>query len=1025
MKAGTRRWLLRTGGWVTALALATVSLAEAQQGSIGGVVSDEATGQPLEAARVVLTGPNRIETTNQEGRYQFRNVPAGSYGVRVLRLGYRPATDTANVAPGESVALDIALNGAPVQLDEIVTTATGQQRKLEVANAVSTIDAARVAEESPISEFGNLLSGRAAGVQVQKTGGTTGTGTRIRIRGSNSVSLSNEPLYYIDGVRMESGATSSSLDIGGFGQGVGAAPSRINDLNPEDIESIEIVKGPAAATLYGIQASNGVVRITTKRGRAGRARWNLYSEAGAVRDHNTYPINFNGRDDTPETGADWDGFCIVQFELDGLCTQTSVSQFSPLNDPFTSPLKAGFRQQQGANVSGGNELLTYYLSGDYETEDGVYRLPAFEEDSVAGVRGEVPQNQLRPNALERLSLRANLGANVSPDADIQANLGYTSSDARFVENDNSFLTITGSGEASGVPEDQNRGWFFIPAELFAELAQQSTERFLGGLTANWRPTTWLTTRATLGYDVVNRTDIQFFPTGQVADFGVPSIREGAKFDNRFQISQTSADLAATARFRLSSTLSSKTSVGGQFYRDLSDGVLASGRGLPAGSETITGAATTEAKDTTVESRSLGMYVEQEMAFKERLWVTAALRFDDNSAFGENFNATVYPKASVSWLLSDEPFFGDPGFLNTLRIRGAFGVSGQQPGTTDALRFFSPNSGKRDGVLRPGITFGNLGNSALKPERSRELEVGFDASLFNERVSLEFTYFNKRTKDALVERNVSPDAGLSEIQFFNLGLIKNYGAELAINTRVIDGRDVQWDLSLSGSVYDNHLVELGEGVQPIIFGFGLQRHQEGYPMGGYWARPILGFDDANGDGIIASGEVTVGDDAIFRGRALPNKEASLNSALTLFNGTLRLGTQFDYRGGHYIDNAIESFRCTPVLNCRGLVDRTAPLEEQARAQALLTEATEWGYYEPAWFIKLRELSLTLYAPDSWARRFRASRLSLTLAGRNLWTITDYSGVDPEVNAFAQDNFATSDFESQPQVQYWTARLNIGF
>jgi TonB-linked SusC/RagA family outer membrane protein len=1025
MKAGMRRLMLRAGRRVCAFVLATASLAEAQQSSVGGVVTDEATGQTLEAARVLLTGPNRIETTNQEGRYLFRNVAPGSYAVRVLRLGYRPSTDSASVAPGEAVTLDFALTGAPVQLDEIVTTATGEQRKLEVANAVSTIDAARVAEESPISEFGNLLSGRAAGVQVQKSGGTTGTGTRIRIRGSNSVSLSNEPLYYIDGIRMESGATSSTLDIGGFGQGVGAAPSRINDLNPEDIESIEIVKGPAAATLYGIQASNGVVRITTKRGRAGRPRWNLYSEVGAVRDHNTYPINFNGRDATEETGPDWDGFCIVQFELDGLCTQTSVSQFSPLQADSTSPLKAGLRQQYGANVSGGNELLTYYFSGDYESEDGVYRLPQLEEDSVREVRGDVPDNQLRPNALERVSVRANVGANVSADADVQANVGYTSSDARFVENDNSFLTITGSAEASGVPEDVNRGWFFIPAELFAELAQQSTERFMGGLTGNWRPTSWLTTRATLGYDVTNRTDIQFFPTGQVADFGAPSIREGLKFDNRFQVSQTSVDLAATARFRLSPSLSSKTSVGGQFYRDLADGVLATGRGLPAGSETITGAASTEARDTTVESRSLGSYVEQEVAIKERLFLTGALRFDDNSAFGENFDATVYPKASASWLVSEEPFFNRSGFLSTLRLRGAFGVSAQQPGTTDALRFFSPTSGKRGGVPLPGITFGNLGNTGLKPERSREFELGFDASLFRDRVSLEFTYFNKRTKDALVQRNVPPDAGVSEFQFFNLGEVKNYGAELAINTRLIDTRSIAWDLALSGSVYDNHLVELGEGVEPIIFGFGLQRHEEGFPMGGYWARPILGFDDANGDGIIAADEVTVGDDAVFRGRALPNKEASLNSALTLFDGLVRVGTQFDYRGGHYIDNAIESFRCTPVLNCRGLVDRTAPLEEQARAQAVLNEATEWGYYEPAWFIKLRELSFTIFAPDSWARRFRASRLSLTLAGRNLWTITDYSGVDPEVNAFAQENFASSDFESQPQVQYWTARLNIGF
>jgi TonB-linked SusC/RagA family outer membrane protein len=1014
--------------------VAAASVAEAQQSSITGVVTDEATGQPLEAARVALIGIDRIVGTNQEGRYLLRNVAPGSYGVRVLRLGYRPVTDSAHVAPGEVVTLDFTLTPTPVQLDEIVTTATGEQRKLEVGNVVATIDAARIAEESPITEFGNLLSGRAAGVQVQKSGGTTGTGTRIRIRGSNSVSLSNEPLYYIDGIRMESGASSSTLDIGGFGQGAGAAPSRINDLNPEDIESIEIVKGPAAATLYGIQASNGVVRITTKRGRAGKARWNLYSELGAVTDHNTYPINFNGRDSTQATGIDegWDGFCTIQVELDGLCTQTGVTQFSPLDDPFTSPLKAGLRQQYGANVSGGTEQFNYYLSGDYENEDGVYRLPEFEEDSVRETRGTVPDNQLRPNTLERVSLRANVGANVSADADLQANVGYISSDARFVENDNSWLTITGSGEASGNPEDFNRGWYFIPAELFAQLNSQATERFMGGLTGNWRPLSWLSTRATLGYDVTNRQDVQFWPTGQVADLGSPDIRAGQKYDNRFQISQTSVDLAASARFKLSPVLGSKTSVGAQFYRDFASGTFATGRGLPAGSETITGAGSTEARDTTVESRSIGTYVEQEFAIKERLYVTGALRFDDNSAFGENFDASVYPKASVSWLLSEEPFFSRGGFLSTVRLRGAFGVSGQQPGTTDALRYFSPVAGKRGGVAGTGITFGSLGNVDLKPERSREFELGFDASVLDERVSLEFTYYNKRTRDALVQRNVAPSIGASEFQFFNLGEVKNYGFELAINTRLIDSRSVTWDLALSGSVYDNELVELGEGVEPIIFGFGLQRHAEGYPLGGYWARPILGFEDLNGNGIIEvyedpalTDEVTVGDDAIFRGRSLPNKEASLNSALTIFNGRVRVGTQFDYRGGHYLDNAIESFRCTPVLNCRAAVDKTSPLVDQANAQALLWEATEWGYYEPAWFIKLRELSLTLFAPDSWARRFRASRLSLTLAGRNLWTITDYSGVDPEVNAFAQDNFATSDFESQPQVQYWTARLNIGF
>jgi TonB-linked SusC/RagA family outer membrane protein len=1014
-----RQNLIGAGLLLAALALGLgPAPAAAQQGAIEGAVTDQATGQPLEAARVVITGTNRIETSNREGRYRFRGLADGSFQVRVLRLGYKPVTGTANVAPGETVTLDFAMEPAPVQLDEIVTTATGEQRKLEVANAVSTIDAARVAEEAPITEFGNLISGRAAGVQVLKSGGTTGTGTRIRIRGSNSISLSNEPLYYIDGVRMESNSSSLSLDIsGGVG---GGATSRINDLNPDDIESIEIVKGPAAATLYGIQASNGVVRITTKRGTAGKPRWNLFTEAGAVHDNNTYPLNFFGRDTTAVTGPDWDYFCYLESEVAGDCTQTSVLQYSPIQDPRQRPLKTGFRQQYGANVSGGSEQVTYYVGAEYETEDGVFRLPRVEEDSIRNLLGSVPDNQIRPNALERVNVRANLGASLTRNSDLQANIGYTSSDTRLVENDNSVLTITGSAETSTNTPDFMSGWYYTPAQLFAELSNQGVERFTGGLTYNLRPTAWLSTRATVGYDVVNREDIQFFPTGQVAPEGQNN--DGIRTDNRFQISQTSVDLAGTARFKLSPAIGSKTTVGGQFFRDLSSGTLLTGRGLVPGAKTITGAAVIEGKDTTVESRSIGSFVEEEIGLKERLFLTAALRFDDNSAFGKNFNLTTYPKASASWLVSEEPFWHS-GVLNTLRVRGALGFSGQQPGTIDALRYYTPVAGKKDAAKGFGAVLGSLGNPDLKPERSREFELGFDAGLFNNRLSVEFTFYHKLTRDALVLRNIAPSLGASQDQFFNLGRIRNRGAELALDTRLVDKPSFAWDVALSGSINSNRILDLGAGVEPIDLGF-YQRHVQGYPAGGFWGVDVS-YDDADGDGIITSSEITVGDELKFLGNALPTKEASLNTSVTLFNNRVRIGTQMDYRGGHVVDNSIENYRCY-VGNCRGLFDRNAPLREQALAVAAFSGFSDVVVFaEPGWFIKMRELSLTLSAPDRWARRFNASRLTLTLAARNLFTITDYSGVDPEVNAFGQDNFAASDFESQPQVRYYTARLNLSF
>jgi TonB-linked SusC/RagA family outer membrane protein len=1007
-----------------ALALGAPFGAAAQTGTITGKVTDADGGAPLEAARVLITGTNRIEGTGREGQYTFRDVAPGAYQLRVLRVGYRPDTGSVAVTGSATATLDFAMHAAPVQLDEVVSTATGQQRKLEIANAVSTIDVARIAETAPITEFTNLISGRAAGVQVLKSSGTTGSGTRIRIRGSNSISLSNEPLYYLDGIRLESSAMSTTLDISSnTDPGDNAGPSRINDIDPADIQDIEIVKGPAAATLYGIQASNGVVRITTKHGTAGPPRVNLFSELGAVADKNTYPLNYFGRDTTAAGIADgFDGFCSIQSELDGLCTQTSVQTFQPLNEPVSRPYKAGLRQMYGANVSGGSDQVTYFVSGTYENEIGPFRLPQAEEDSVRAVRGTVRDNQLRPNALEKYNVRTTVAANITPNLDLDASLGFVSSNTRFIENDNSFLTVNGSGTASGNLPDVNRGWFFIPAELFAELANTASNRFTGGFTGNWRPLSWLTTRATIGYDVVNRTDVQFWPTGEVADFG--ENRAGVRIDNRFDISQTSVDLGASARFQLSPAVGSRTSVGGQFFRDLARGNFATGRGLPPGSGSIAGASSTEARDTLVESRSIGSYVEEEVNLKQRLFLTGAVRFDDNSAFGKNFNATAYPKASASWLMSDEPFFHS-GAINTLRLRAAFGASGQQPGTTDALRFFNPVAGKKDGIGTTGLSFASLGNANLKPERSREFEAGLDVGMFKDRLSVELTYYTKLTKDALIERDIAPSLGGGTSQFVNLSRIRNRGFELAISTRIIDKPSIAWDVTLSGSTTHNKILDLGAGVSPIFVGF-YQQHRSGYPAGGYWA-PLVTFNDANSDGIIENTEVSLSDSAVFRGSALPTREASFNSDLAIFGGKVVLGSQFDYRGGHLVDNSLEQFRCFSVQICRGDYDRTAPLEQQALAQATFLPGggNSVAFLEPGWFIKLRELSLTFEAPERWARAFRANRLSLTVAGRNLWTITDYTGVDPEVNAFAQGNFASSDFESQAQVRYWTARVNVGF
>ncbi|HET6795526.1 MAG TPA: SusC/RagA family TonB-linked outer membrane protein [Gemmatimonadales bacterium] len=990
----------------------------AQESQLKGRVTDERTGDPITGARVLLVGTSRIETTGQDGSYLFRTLSPGDHQVRVLAIGFSAQVKPFTVAPGELSALDFSMTPVPVQLDEIVTTATGQQSRLEIGNAIANIDVSKVTQEAPITEFGNLIQGRAAGVQVLKSSGVVGTGTKIRIRGSNSVSLSNEPLYYIDGVRVDATSQDYAYDIGG------QSTSRINDINPEDIENIEIVKGPSAATLYGIQAANGVVLITTKRGAVGKPRWNMYTEQGVTEDKNTYRTNYFGRTDDPA----FDPYCSLQNVADGLCTQTRIDKYNPLNDPDQRQFAAGWHQQYGLSVSGGSDFATYYASADFNDQMGAYKLNGFDFDSVNQAKnGNIPEEQLRPNKLSSLSLRANTVAKLASNADLNISLGYLTSQLRLTENDNTLNSMVGSADGSGVPEDLFRGWFIVPAQVFAEQNKQGIGRFTGALTANYRPRSWLTTRATFGYDVTNREDTQFWPTGEVSPDFYPEQNEGELNVTRAQTSQLSVDLGSSANYKVSSNWAGKTSVGGQFFRNLATNSFARGRGITPGGKSIFGAGTTEASDDYIESRSIGGFVEQQMSLRDRLFLTAGLRIDNNSSFGKNFNAQPLPKASVSWLLRDEQ---NNRLLNTFRLRSAYGQSSQQPGVNDARRFYTQAAVRLDAASETGVSLTNLGNPDLKPEKSQEVEAGFDAGLLRGRVTVEGTFFYKSTTDALVRREIAPSTGGTISQFFNLGRVTNRGFEFRIDSRILDGATLAWDLALSGSFTRNKLNRLGEGVAPITLGFN-QQHVEGFPLGGFWAVPIVSFNDANGDGVIEIGEYTLGDSAVYRGSPIPTRELALNSGVSLFKDRLRIGTQFDYRGGHIVDNATEQFRCGGgIAYCRGLMDPTAPLHTQAVAAAgtypdALGRTTEWGFFEPGWFIKLRELSLTYNAPDVWANYLHASHLSLTVSGRNLWTITDYTGIDPEVNGFGQANFSSTDFFSQPQVRYWMLRVNLGF
>ena len=1014
-----------------ALLVGVARAGSAQNGTITGTVLDQAGG-PVSPARVLLGATNKGAVTNQQGKYVVAGVAPGTYELRVAIIGYAGDTKKVTVGAGESVTADFALKRVALSLDAVQVTTSGEQRARENGNSITRIDAPDIVPTQPITSMTDLLSGRAAGVNILPSTGTVGGGARIRIRGANSVSLSNDPLFIVDGIRVESRA-GNSIGVGG------QEPGRLNDFNPDEYASIEIVKGPSAAALYGTQAANGVVVLTTKRGLPGRTTWNFHTEQGAQTDVANYPANY---DAVTSAGARCQLIQVARLA----CTQARIASFNPLENPATSPFKAGYNQQYGAQVSGGNDQTTYFVSGQLDGQTGVYSMPDKQQQLLLQEtsRTELRPEEIHPNYLRKVSLRANLTSKLSDKANVAISTGYVSSRLRLPQNDNDVLGIitngyTGGGLGNDSTDIPTYGFNSGPRRTFQVLATQDVERFTGSITADWRPLPWLSGRATAGTDVTQRVegDIQRF--GEGPDFA--DLRLGFADDNRYRLFSWTANATGTASFQLTPRVSSKTSVGVQYFHDLLNGNETSGQFLPPGGLTVGGASLRDAFDTTSETVTIGSYVEQVVGLNDRLFITGAVRRDKNSALGKNLGSVTYPKAALSWLISDEPYFPQSNTLNRLRLRMAYGASGLQPGVTDALRYFSGVAVAADGGEQPGVTLAGLGNSDLKPERSTEVEAGFDVGLLNDRVGLELTYYHKKTRDAIISVTTPTTTGFPTGVFRNVGSVRNRGFEGLLNIRPVQTPAISWDISLSGSTNNNKLLEkIVDGkpdTNPIIFNSSNQRHALGYPLGGYWVRPITGVNDINGDGIIDTNEVTLGPAPVFIGPSQPTKELALNTGLTLFHNRLRIGGQLDYRGGHKLWNLTEEFRCrSGRQGCQANYDKSVGLMEQAGVVALrfvspATRRTSFGFIEPGWFVKLRELSITYNLPETVAQQFRAHTTSTAVVHR-LWT--DYTGVDPEVNGqgqssqsqgFNRNDFFVRDFVTQPPVRYWFVRVNLGF
>ena len=428
--------------------------------------------------------------------------------------------------------------------------------------------------------------------------------------GLSSASLSNDPLIYIDGVRVSERGVPLSVYVGG------GSPSFLNDLNPEEIESIEIVKGPSAATLYGTQAANGVIRVTTKKGKAGPPRWQVYGEYGAVKDVTDYPKLYFSKAVNPSNAH---ATCLPWQQAQGLCQIEQLFIRDVFNEDQFTPRRDGYRYQVGTQVSGGTDAARYFFSAEYEDQMGQIKMPEFSVNQLKESRGveDIPEYQKNPSTLSKISLRSNVGAALGSRADINFSLGYVYNNNLIPQTGDNLEGVIGTAILGTADPTVEAPWGFAGPEYgLSHTVYRKSDHFTPSANLNYRALNWLSLRATAGLDYLGYRDEELARNGEACPFC--GFDQGLRSLNRFVGNKISAEVGATATFKLTDKIGSKTAIGGQYNKDVVKTTLNNGTVLPPGGETFTGAAVKNSSEQTTEFRTLGTYIEQQFSYADRL-----------------------------------------------------------------------------------------------------------------------------------------------------------------------------------------------------------------------------------------------------------------------------------------------------------------------------------------------------------------------------------------------------------------------
>ncbi|MDQ6757059.1 MAG: SusC/RagA family TonB-linked outer membrane protein, partial [Bacteroidota bacterium] len=892
----------------------------------------------------------------------------------------------------------------------------------QLGNYVSTVKA----EQLNKGASGNVLQalqGKTAGAQIIQNSGDPAGGMSVRLRGISSVLSSSEPLYIIDGVIVNNATTrvtntQNSYDGSNFVGSIGQ--NRMVDINPADIDHIEVLNGAAAAAIYGSRANAGVIQIFTKKGVTGAPQVNFSTSVQTSQlrkklNVNMAPIKFGGPTDGPTAQTQ-------DILSPGLTNTTNVTRYDYQDYIF----RKGIGTDNNVSVSGGSDKTKYYLAGSYFFNEGIIKNTDFQ----------------------RFSFKANIDQIISKVLSVNMGLNYINSTANEKPDGNSFfspmnsVTIIGNfhdlftRDANGNIKAIGERGRTNPVSVIEDFKQrEETHRILASMGIKLKPMQGLTFDYILGIDNYGQYGTTYMPpfayNVNTAFFGGgvnldPTLNGYTSngHDNFFQINH---ELNGTYQFNITPNIGSTTQIGFSQQYEKNQYSLLQGRGLAPFVQTINGASTPlQSTDERSEISVSGAYLQQNLRIKNKLFLTGAIRLDGSSVFGENQRSQVYYKASGSYLLSDNEFWRNSmTWWNTFKLRAAYGESGNLTGigAYDRINAFSSNS-----FLSRNALSGNprIANENVKPERQKELEIGADMTFFKDRVGLQFNWYRKRVEDLLINRQIAPTNGYSSL-LDNFGSLENKGFEIVLTGSPVKARDLHWDVTAIYNHNRNKVLNVGQALTLFSTNAGAPvALLQGYPVGVFYGT-FFAVDASNnlvknsaGLGNIEKGvqngptsyttqrdanglptgttlRKVIGDPNPKYTASLVNevgyKKFNLRVQLDAVQGVSVFNADFRTRQG--VGNGKEAEKEDLGIYPRGFISSIYQIEQ-------------WRVDNGS-FVKLREVSLSYNFGN--LKFFRD--LSVSLSGRNLISWDKYHGYDPEVNGAGQSTLLRGiDFGSVP-------------